>query len=416
MKPSEVNFVIYHRNCPDGFCSAKCAEKYCSKNNNKPMFYAGQYGIPPPFDQIAGKNVLICDFSYKKDILIKMLSIVNKLLILDHHKTAFEDLEDIPESNKIFDMNHSGAYITWKYFFENDHIPLCILYIEDNDMWWHKMPNTLEFKYYVQSLPFTFDSYEKLFDDNYIENEVIPQGTGMMKLNNAIIEKSIKYATPKFMEINSKYYFIAYLNATELKSELGNKIFSEYPNINFSAVYSHNDQYNSTNYSLRSINTATDVSDIAKLYGGGGHRNASGVSVNYITNVLPSHVIDNSKTYFLLDNIYGKEHLLDNTKYNVIYLNSTHYKHQLAKYLLQIRYDNIQECQSILKNKGMNYADIYDAAVIWNYDGNNMLFTVYFREKSIRNKIIEIFKPENLEEYKGTIVFSHKILNNCLNI
>jgi len=48
----------------------------------------------------------------KKDNLQKLQSVVKKLLILDHHKTAQDDLKDLPNENKIFRMDHSGAYLT----------------------------------------------------------------------------------------------------------------------------------------------------------------------------------------------------------------------------------------------------------------------------------------------------------------
>ena len=38
--------------------------------------------------------------------------------------------------------------------------------------------------------------------------------------------------------------------------------------------------------------------------GGGGHRNASGVRVDYVTNHLPGQVYDNGQFYKLLDKIY----------------------------------------------------------------------------------------------------------------
>lgn len=432
MNPSEVNYIIYHGNCLDGFGAAKCAEKYFTnlmKNDpeiKQPIYHAGKFNVLPPLDEIKDKCVLICDFSYKKDDLQKLLGIVKKLLILDHHKTAEGELKDLPNENKIFNMNHSGAYITWRFFFRNLPVPKCILYIEDNDIWKKSMPNTEAFKFYISSLPFTFEAYEKLFDDEYINLEVIPQGIGMVKQNYNIISKSVNRAAPKFIQIADKYYFVAHLNATELKSELGNKVFNEYPNINFSVIYSHNDYNNSTTYSLRSLDTATDVSEIAKLFGGGGHRNASGACVNYTTNIIPSTIIDNHKSYFVLNNIYTGKYMIGDDIYNVVYLNSTHYKQQLAKYLLQVRYvtptgKNIYECMSIIKNikkiESYDMVETYDIAAIWNYDGSNdcTWFTVSFKDLSIKSKLIDQFKKyDNFEEQNNTFVFSQKQLHNCL--
>lgn len=424
MDPSEVNYVIYHNNCTDGFGSALCAYKYFENypSDKRPMYHGGKFGTLPPLDDIKNKCVLICDFSYKWLILQKLCSVVKKLLILDHHKTAVDDLKELPDSNKIFTMNHSGAYITWRFFFRNQPVPLGILYIEDNDLWAKKMPNTNEFTATVFSLPFTFEEYGKLLDENYINDKIIPMGKGILQHNTNIIERSLKYVVPKFMLINDKYYFIAYLNTTELKSELGNKSFTIYPNINFSVMYSHNDHNNSTIYSLRSLDTASDVSEIAKFFGGGGHRNASGATCNYITNILPGKVIDDNKTYSLLNNIYSKTYIIGENSYNIVCLNSSHHKHQLAKYLLQIRYStqnkNIQECVSIMKNRNSDI-NKYDMSIIWNYDGFNNCtwFTVFYDQNNniLKDQLLDKFKNyENFKYENEVFVFSSKLFINFI--
>jgi uncharacterized protein len=423
IKPSEVDYVIYHANCSDGFGSALCAYKYFKDSNlPQPIYYGAKFGVLPKLDDVKDKNVLICDFSYKKDILDKLLLSAKNLLILDHHKTSKDDLKELPIANKVFRMDHSGAYITWVFFFGSTNVPLGILYIEDNDIWKKELPNTYEFTAFVASLPFTFEAYEKLLDNSYVLMEAIPQGIGMAKQNNVIVTRAIKYAVPKFIQVSDKYYFVAYLNASELKSELGNKVFIEYPLINFSVIYSHNDSNNSTSFSLRSLDTATDVSEIAKIYGGGGHRNASGAGSNCIINTLPCITIDSSrKSYHLLENIYTGCYTIDNIDYHVVYLNSSHFKHQLAKYLLQTRYtttDNqqIQECVSIMtKMKITSVKSVYDMSIVWNYDGfrNCTWMTVCFKNDLIKDKIIKLVKEDpdfisfdNPDLYDDVITFS----------
>lgn len=439
IEPFEVDYVIYHGGCTDGFTSALCAYKYFNLNNNNnkplPIFHPGKFGILPGQDEIKDKCVLICDFSYKKDLLQKLKSMVKKLLILDHHISAEKDLKELPDENKVFRMDHSGAYITWRYFFRDQPVPKGILYVEDNDIWKKAMPNTREFTAFTSSLPFTFEAYEKLLDEDYINNEVIPQGIGMVLQNNSIINKAIKYAAPKFLQIGNKYYFVTHLNSSELKSELGNRVFSEYPNINFSATYSHNDYNNSTSFSLRSLNTATDVSEIATEFNGGGHRNASGINCNFSTSTLPVHIIDNHKSYFLLNNIYTETLTINNESHNIIYMNSTHHKKQLAKYLLQTRYSlvtkeldlvNVQECVSILLNRNnvdhnltaiKNYGK-YNISIIWNYDGFNdyTWFTVYCNGDSIlKEQLLEKFKGfDNFEQHDDVFIFSQKSLNKFI--
>src|SRR5438132_799025 len=93
LQPDEVNFVIYHHPCSDGTGSAFVAWKYLSqKFPEKNITYCPmQIGALPP-NGLEGKNVLICDYSYKKDILLDLIKKVNKLLIIDHHISAKNDL------------------------------------------------------------------------------------------------------------------------------------------------------------------------------------------------------------------------------------------------------------------------------------------------------------------------------------
>jgi len=106
------NIIIYHKNCNDGFGSALVA--WLKFKDNAIYYPAHHYTAPP---SVKNMNVYICDFSYKKDILEDMIKSSNSLIVIDHHKTAESELEKIDSKYKIFDMNHSGAVLTWKYFF-----------------------------------------------------------------------------------------------------------------------------------------------------------------------------------------------------------------------------------------------------------------------------------------------------------
>ena len=66
--PNEVDMLLYHGDCVDGFASAFACYYYMKTQNKKKKvsFIACQHQKPPP--NVSGKNVLICDFSYKQDI------------------------------------------------------------------------------------------------------------------------------------------------------------------------------------------------------------------------------------------------------------------------------------------------------------------------------------------------------------
>ena len=82
---------IYHGNCADGF-GAAWAVRAALKDVE---FFTGHYGDDPP--DVTGRHVIMVDFSYKRPVLDRMAMAARSILILDHHKSAAEDLVGIPE-------------------------------------------------------------------------------------------------------------------------------------------------------------------------------------------------------------------------------------------------------------------------------------------------------------------------------
>lgn len=384
MQPEEVNVVIYHHPCSDGFGSRLCAQKYLSTNfpDRTVEYYPMAIGALPPIG-LEGKNVLICDYSYKKDILNDLLTKVNKLLIIDHHKSSEKDLLEIDDQYKIFSMDHSGSMLTWKYFYPTVKPPLLIEYIQDRDIWTKKLDNTDDFASWFYMLPFEYDEYHKYLENDDLLIEMIKtKGVAFGELNNLNTLSALDYVNVKFCKIKNNYYFVAYLNSAVLKSDIGNKIFNKFPLIDFSAVYCISDFNDSTGFSLRSTNNHVDVSEVSFKLGGGGHRNASGVKIEYVTNTLPSKIINNGSLYKQLQNIYFgglgfKTEMTDshgklfsyNQIYHIVYMHSTLYEYEIGSYLLQDKYNNVQVCQDIYMKLGKNdYLTDVKLACIWSYD------------------------------------------------
>ena len=371
LKPDEIDILLYHGNCIDGFTSAFCCWYYLLTTNNKTdsvKFISILHGMDPP--NVINKNVLICDFSFKKNVMINLVKQTRKLLILDHHISSKLDLEDIDDNKKVFDMSHCGAYITWKYFFgDKIKVPKLIHYVEDNDLWLKKQPNTLEFTSFINTVPFKFEEYSKFLDNKYIENIVFPLGTGMVIQNKNYIDIICKKSIPHFMLINNKYYFIAHVYSDILRNEIANNMLEIYPFVNFSVVYTHNLVDINTGFSLRSDDTRTNVSNIATCFNGGGHRNAAGCGTTSIINYLPCKLIDHHNLYNTLKTIYYKK-IYNHT---FVLLNTQSCNKHIVKYLMQYRTNNIQECSFIL-NKNKNSNIIFDGVIAY-YSINKLKVT-----------------------------------------
>ena len=113
-KNKQKNLCIYHGNCPDGF-GAAWAVRHALGDGVE--FYKGIHEQSPP--NVRGMDVLLVDFSYKKDVLENMLKTAVSITILDHHISAEKELADLLSSGKVnglFDMNKSGAMLAWEWF------------------------------------------------------------------------------------------------------------------------------------------------------------------------------------------------------------------------------------------------------------------------------------------------------------
>lgn len=379
LKPEEVDFVIYHHPCSDGTAAAFCCWKFMSVKGFQQKhvtYYPFVHGSTRP--NVTGKNVLMLDTSLPYDQTLQMIKEANSFLIIDHHISAKKNLQNLDGSKKIFDMNHSAAVLSWVYFFPNTEVPLMLKLIEDRDIWKKEMPFSDEFAAWFYNLPFDFEEYNKYLDKDLLEKMIQTKGVIYQELNNKYIEQAINFAIPKFVKIRDKFYFVTHVNSTILKSEIGNQIFDRYPLCDFSCVYSIKDNNNSTIFSLRSTDERTDVSEIATLYHGGGHRNASGIRLEGLKNNIGiCYDTGGGVLYNLLSNIYSKEieFLLPwqnvRKKYNIVYLNSPTLQSKLGKYLLQGKVNHNQNANYILNY--INKSDCknhYSFAAVWHFDSN----------------------------------------------
>ena len=277
---------IYHGNCADGFGAAWAVR--AALGADRVEFHAGIYQNPPP--DVRGRDVVIVDFSYKAPVLHEMAAVASTLVILDHHKSAAEDLASLPppldgpydpwamldwqrECNApaslhaLFDMNRSGAGIAWDFFHQGRPRPRLLDHIEDRDLWRFLLPHTREIQAAVFSYPYDFTVWDELFAADL--ELMAKQGEAIERKHHKDIAELVG-VTKRRMVIGGVSVPVANLPYT-LTSDAGNLMAAGEP---FAACYW--DTPEGRVFSLRSRDNGTDVSAIAKAYGGGGHRNASG--------------------------------------------------------------------------------------------------------------------------------------------
>lgn len=272
---------IYHGNCADGFSAAWAVWKRFPDTD----FHAGVYGQEPP--DVTGREVIIVDFSYKKDVIIELAARAKSILVLDHHKTAQEDIQPLLDDGTIqgiFDMERSGAMIAWEFFHPEKPVPQLIKHVQDRDLWQFKLGYTKEIQSAVFSYPYDFETWDWLMsyaDDVDGHKALVSEGRAITRKHDKDIKELLMAAKQK-MCIGGHWVWAANLPYT-MSSEAGHLLcmeamypmgsgeLNEYPP--FGATYY--DVADGRIFSLRSVGDF-DVSAIAKKYGGGGHKNAAG--------------------------------------------------------------------------------------------------------------------------------------------
>lgn len=259
--------VLYHANCWDGFCAAWLLYNVFDHDAE---YIPVQYGNAPP--EIQGDEVFIVDFSYKREVLLALKAEHPSLIVLDHHKSAKDDLEGLDFCT--FDLDKSGARLTFEYI--QDHYPdvlerdlfnpdWLIDYTEDRDLWNWKLPNSKEINTALRTVPLDFETWDGLQHRDL--KSLLTDGVAILKAEKIMISMAVKNAT--LIEFQGKS--VPCVNATNLISEIGHRLCEDFPFSLSFFVTPNGDVV----FSLRSEGEV-DVSDIAVKFGGGGHPPAAG--------------------------------------------------------------------------------------------------------------------------------------------
>ncbi|WP_246840874.1 phosphoesterase [Hahella sp. CCB-MM4] len=265
--------VIYHGGgCLDGFGSALAA--YCYLNCREGLeveYYAAQHNEPPP--NVMDREVYLLDFCYPRATMQTLCEAASKVTILDHHISAYQDCkgldQDFPHLEMVFDMNRSGAVITWEYF-HREPVPRLLQCIQDRDLWSWTIPESRDVTAALASYPQEFDVWLPWLDELPLLEDLAREGKVINRYRNLEI---IQYKKRAAMGRIAGFDVPIVNCPTNIISEVLGELAQGYP---FAAGYL--DKPEKRIWSLRSSAEGEDVSQIASLFGGGGHARASGFS------------------------------------------------------------------------------------------------------------------------------------------
>jgi uncharacterized protein len=297
------DLCIYHGGCDDGFGAAWAIWRRWPDT----VFHAGHYRQPLP--NAEGKNVLFVDFSAKRAEIDAMVQTAASIVILDHHKTAEEDLQpfivrdaigspyslcgmperlpdmlrdlmvdlDRPPVIAVFDMEHSGAVMAWQFAHSqhtSDPLPLMLTLIEDRDLWrFDHGEETRAFSAALRTYPQDLKLWDRLSPN---VRGMVEEGRVVLRAQRIDVRKIVAQA---YMHKIAGHQ-VPVANAPPFyASEVGNDLLAFHPEAPFAATWWRRAD-GKDQWSLRSEDDRVDVSEIAKRFGGGGHRNAAGFEMD----------------------------------------------------------------------------------------------------------------------------------------
>lgn len=269
------SLIVYHHNCADGFAAAWVFWKSLRDTAD---YMPGTY-TSKDFDisVFADRNVYLVDFSYKRPVMEQIIKVANNVVLLDHHVSALKDLEGLDGLRMNHcSTEHSGAMLCWNYWYPDVEPPFAIQMIEDRDLWKFKYPETRNFSQYLFSLPYDFETWDRvIYDADHKEEEfyqMLIQGAAIERKHLKDIDELAKHA----YDIKIGEDVVPCLNVSYMMaSDAGNKLSIGKP---YAVTYYESDK--GVHLSFRSQSDGKDVSLVAASMGGGGHKHASGATIS----------------------------------------------------------------------------------------------------------------------------------------
>lgn len=294
----KYNYAIYHKNCLDGFSSLIVLLKSKRLTKDAIIYYDVPSASFPP-KGIDNKDIIIMDVAYKYDVLRGIINRAKSVVFIDHHVTISEDVKKLRSMYKdkikiIYDESESGASLTWEFLFEKQKVPLFIKYIKDNDIGAWKLRHTKPFIYALRvkyDLDVKYENIQKwkeLFEKSKVK-KLVKLGEIYEEYAERLLEENVrKYSMEAFPSEKLYEEFTEYFNkpgqyrvavvcgsGCPSTSLLGNKMM-EVIDCDFALLWSYH--MDRKEYILAFRSKETDVGNIAKIFGGGGHKLASACS------------------------------------------------------------------------------------------------------------------------------------------
>lgn len=283
--------IIYHNADLDGICSAAILHKRFPKARLYGHQYGDEFFVNEAFDD--GEMVIMADVSMPMDVMEQIAERSGEFYWIDHHVSAYNDFkahftdfrlhkdEGISACDSklkyVYEQDRAACELCWN-FVSDEPMPQTVLLLGMYDTWrgngtpeWDDI--ILPFQYGMRLEGFTPETLaDFLFDESMNDRMKI---IGIADTG----KKILKYQAQQDKALMKKSFTAHILGFTAICC------VGAYGSIAFESVYDESAHDlmiglsfdgKEWGFSLRTTKDDVDVSFIAKKFGGGGHKKASG--------------------------------------------------------------------------------------------------------------------------------------------
>lgn len=270
-------------------------EKSTAKPENVLHFLGWHYGDPIP-DLSSYEEIIMCDISFPEKAMEELYSIQVKehgdsFIWIDHHISAINVNSDAIPGNR--NTKFAACELTWQYFFPNKKMPEIVRLLGRYDCFGHKgteeEQDVLEFQYGARSY---IENYNEAYTQLHQGIDLI-QDAGSSIYEYLCVEAKQTYALGFPIILKEPFVGVHGSGKDDRKFLCVNR--NRFNPVNFGIDY-HADGYDGVAcfwyekgkwaFSLYNANGLVDCSVIAKSFGGGGHKGASGFVVDDLKKVI----------------------------------------------------------------------------------------------------------------------------------
>jgi len=270
----------------DGICSAAIVYKFYKRDRDytkdigeECKFIPIDYKDDFPFDEITpNETVIFVDFSLQMEGGFERLKkITDKIIWIDHHKTAIEKHKGF-DCIGIREDGVAGCILTWHYFYPGKKVPLVVDMLGSYDIW--------DFSKYGEDLN-RLQTGIRLAETNPESDRWVEllETEGQFDRLTKILEDgytALKYRNNYYGGLIKSWAFWAEFegykaiccNMGSTSSQLFDSVKEDY-DLMMPFVFDGK-QWSVSIYTKKK---EIDVSELAKKYKGGGHKNAAGFTV-----------------------------------------------------------------------------------------------------------------------------------------